>query len=145
MTWNNFVKGLKTITAAMGRKITTEDAELIWDLVSFIPDTAWPDITKLCIERWETWPRNLVMAFKEQWYSYQGDHNAHQNTHKTECQYCHDNTGIIYVENLERNDAGYHDTGVVRCGHCRNWVGSMSEKTQRMKVEEIRDKNHRPC
>jgi hypothetical protein len=143
MTWENFLQGIKTINAAMGRKMKVDDAELIWDLVSFIPDNAWPDVTKLCIERWDSYPRNMVMAIKEIWYAYQGDHNAHEDTHKTECDYCHDDTGIIFVESLTPNEDGYLDRGVVRCGHCRNWTGSMSEKTQRLKLKEIREKGYR--
>lgn len=139
MTWESFLKGLRTINAAMGRKTTTADAEMIWDLVSFIPETAWNAVTQLCIQRWETYPRNIVLALKEQWYSYQGDHYA-QDENKTNCDHCHDSQGVIFIVNLEDTEFPYDKTAVVRCGHCQNWKGYMSEKTKKLKTDEIRDK-----
>jgi hypothetical protein len=143
MTFDAFLDGIKKLLASFGRKMTVEESELIYDFVSFIPDIAWGDVIKECIAKWETWPRNLPMGLKEAWYAFQGDRAAKNHHHKTDCQYCHDNTGIMFIENLEPNDAGYHDTAVCRCGHCKNWVGSMSEKTPEYKRDEIREKGWR--
>jgi len=143
MTWESFLKGMKTINVAMGRKMTAEDAELAWDLLSFIPESAWEPVTKQCIDRWEQYPRNLILAIKEQWYSYQADHHAQDDREKEECLHCHDSSGLIFIESLELNEMNYYTKAVVRCGHCRNWVGSISEKTKRLKRDEIRDKDYR--
>jgi len=144
MTYESFQKGLKMIAVACNKRLDMDDVEILWDLVSFIPESAWMQVAQLCVDRWDKWPRNISMALKEQWYSFQSTHATKEEENRTECQFCHDSTGTIFIESLEPlQDLGYHHKATVRCGHCQNWKGKISEKTKRLTVQEIRQKGYR--
>lgn len=126
MTREEFSKELRRLRLSMARaKISPEEVDVLYSDLSFIPSTAWPSIVSLAIQKWDSWPRNLIKETKELWYSWLSSNPKYQAPlQSTICYQCHSSSGFIWarkrVDDLSSPIRDYYATAVFRCSHCDN-------------------------
>lgn len=136
-----FEKELARLAINMGKDKWLEDGhvEILYDELSFIPTEAWPDMITMALGQWDTWPRNFPKMVKQLWYDWQGEHKAEYE--KTDCQYCHDNSGIIFATKQDEKTKWPYSYAF-RCGHCENWRGQLGKAIPRHTVTELKEQSY---
>lgn len=87
-----------------------------------IPDEAWRPMATIAADTWESWPRNLVRAVKEAFYTWKADAKIRREV--TDCEYCNSAgffSGGRSIEVKPGITVWYWHTW--RCGACANWRG----------------------
>jgi len=119
--------------------------DVLFDELSWVPESAWTDIVKNAVEKWDSWPRNFPKAIKALWYDWQAKRRATFET--TDCKYC-DGEGLLRFD--QEFPYGIYEM-TCACGHCENWHKQFGEslewtdrdtgrqfKVKRLTLDEIR-------
>lgn len=92
-----------------------------------IPNEAWRPMAGIAAESWESWPRNMVRAIKDTYYTWKADAKIARDV--TDCEYCNSIgyfSGGIQVEVKPGVRVWYWYTW--RCAACSNWRGVVGKR-----------------
>lgn len=105
----------------------TDQVDTSYSFLKNIPDQAWLPLSQIAVQKWERWPKNLVLAVRELYQTWKSD--EHYERKITDCEYCNGNgffSGSKVVEVKPKVYITYRHTW--RCAGCHNWFGLMGEK-----------------